>query len=122
MCGRGGARSVAAGVNRVEELLHRLALNDERSVGSMLAAPTALVGDSGLDRKTEALVRLGALVSVGACTTSLRWTVEMATAAAATDEEILGVLLAVGPAVGLARIVAAAPELALALGYEMDES
>lgn len=49
------------------------------------------------------------------------WTVEHAQCTGATDEEILGVLVAIGPAVGLARVVAAAPRLALAMGYEIDE-
>jgi len=34
---------------------------------------------------------------------------------------MLGVLLAIGPAIGQVRAVAAAPRLALALGYDTDE-
>jgi len=34
---------------------------------------------------------------------------------------VLGVLIAIGPAVGLARVVAQAPRLALAMGYEIDD-
>jgi alkylhydroperoxidase/carboxymuconolactone decarboxylase family protein YurZ len=102
-------------VDRVEDLLRRLALNDERSVASALAD-----GECGLDPKAHALVRLGALVSVGAAPASYRLTVERAYAAGATDEEIVGVLAAVGPAVGFARLVAAAPDLALAIGYDVE--
>ena len=102
-------------------MLRRLALNDEESVTSVLTAGPATLPGFGLDPKTEALVRLGAMHSAGAATTSLRWTVELACAAGATDEEMLGVLVAVAPAVGLVRVVAAAPGLALALGYETDE-
>jgi 4-carboxymuconolactone decarboxylase len=108
-------------MDRVEQLLRRLALNDEKLVCSVLGR---MAGDGpapALDRKAEALVQVGALLSVGASTTSLRWTVEMAQATGATDEEILGVLVAIGPAVGLARVVAEAPRLALAMGYEIDE-
>jgi 4-carboxymuconolactone decarboxylase len=108
-------------VDRVEQLLRRLALNDERSLRAALADP-GLVAASHLDAKTEALIRLGALLSVGAATVSLRWTVDLAYAAGATDEEILGVLLAVAPAVGHARVVGVAPHLALALGYDFDET
>jgi len=99
-------------------MLRRLALNDEESVTSVLTAGPATLPGFGLDPKTEALVRLGAMLSAGAATTSLRWTVELACAA---DEEMLVVLVAVAPAVGLVRVVAAAPGLALALGYETDE-
>lgn len=40
----------------------------------------------------------------------------------ATVEEIVGVLIAVAPTVGVARIVSAAPELALAVGYDIDSA
>ena len=105
----------------VEQLLRRLALNDERLVGSVLAAGSTQSPPSSLDRKAEALVRVGALLSVGAATASLRWTVELAQSAGATDDEIAGVLVAIAPAVGLARVVAEAPRLALAMGYEIED-
>jgi 4-carboxymuconolactone decarboxylase len=108
-------------VDAVEQQLRRLALNDEKLVASVLAAGSASSPESLLDRKTEALVRVGALLAVGASTASLRWTVEVAQSAGATDEEVLGVLVAIGPVVGLARVVAQAPRLALALGYEIDD-
>src|SRR5689334_21945729 len=105
----------------VEHLLRRLALNDEKLVGSVLARTAGDGPPPALDRKAEALVKIGAMLSVGASTASLRWTVELAQSTGATDEEILGVLVAIGPAVGLARMVAEAPRLALAMGYEIDE-
>lgn len=105
----------------VEHHLRRLALNDEKLVAAVLAGGPAFSPTSSLDRKSEALVRLGALLAVGASTASLRWTVELAQAAGATDEEVLGVLIAIGPAVGLARVVAQAPRLALAMGYEIED-
>ena len=112
-------------MERVERTLRRLALNDERSLRSALADPGSA---SDLDAKTQALIRLetlalirlGALLSVGAATVSLRCTVELATAAGATDDEIVGVLLAIAPAVGHARVVGVAPHLGLALGYDFD--
>ena len=104
-------------MDRVERTLRRLALNDERSLRAALADP-GMEGD--LDSKTQALIRLGALLAVGAATVSLRWNVELATAAGATEEEIVGVLLAIAPAVGHARVVGVAPSLGLALGYDFD--
>jgi 4-carboxymuconolactone decarboxylase len=97
-----------------------LALNDEKSVGIVLASGSVPGLDPALKPKVELLVRLGALVAVGAATTSLKRTVELARAAGATEEEIVGVLIAVGPAVGLARVVASAPKLATAIGYDTD--
>src|SRR4051795_1175159 len=108
-------------MHRVEQLLRRLALNDEKLVGSVLARTAADGPVPALDRKSEALVRVGALLAVGASTASLRWTVELAQSTGATDEEILGVLVAIGPAVGLACVVAGAPRLALAMGYEIED-
>jgi 4-carboxymuconolactone decarboxylase len=108
-------------VDRVEDLLRRLALNDERTVAAVLGAGApAGIGDCVLDAKAHALVRLGALVAVGAVPASYRLWVEHAYAAGATDEEILGVLAAAGPAVGFARVVSAAPSLALAIGYDVE--
>ena len=108
-------------MHRVEQLLRRLALNDEKLVGSVLARTPGDGPVAALDRKAEALVQVGALLSVGASTASLRWTVELAQSTGATDEEILAVLVAIGPTVGLARVVAEAPRLALAMGYEIEE-
>jgi hypothetical protein len=50
---------------------------------------------------------------------ALEWSTGRALAAGATEDEIAGVLLAIAPATGLSRIVAAAPELATALGYDV---
>jgi 4-carboxymuconolactone decarboxylase len=99
-----------------DELLRRLALNDETTVHSAIddtAHP--LCGPSSLGAKTGALVRLAALLSVGAAAVSCRATVDRARAAGATDNELVEVLVAVGPAIGAARVVNAAPHLALAL-------
>ena len=38
----------------------------------------------------------------------------------ATESEIVGVLLAVAPALGLARVASTAPRLALAMGYDIE--
>jgi alkylhydroperoxidase/carboxymuconolactone decarboxylase family protein YurZ len=107
----------------VEELLRRLALNDDEAVRSAVGArPATVVPEPALDAKTAALVRLAALLSVDAATASCRATVELAYAAGATDEEMVGVLVAVAPVVGAARLVAAAPRLALAIDYDLDSA
>ena len=41
-------------------------------------------------------------------------------AAGATEDEITGVLLAVGPAAGLGRVTGAVPGVAAALGYDVE--
>ena len=117
----GGLRSrgpIGTSVNSVEHALRRLALNDEGSVRTLLSEASWQA--SALDAKGRALVRLGALLSVGAATVTLRCNVEVAHAVGASEEEILGVLLSIGPAIGEARTVEAAPRLALALGYDVE--
>jgi 4-carboxymuconolactone decarboxylase len=102
-----------------EEQLRRLALHDERCIASMLAMDLG-DGGCGLDAKTGALVRLGALLALGAAPVSYHWSVGAALDAGATPEEILGVLIAVAPISGVARVVLATPEVALSLGYDLD--
>ena len=103
-----------------EERLRRLALQDDRLMRKMLAIDPGHVGASGLDPKACALIRLGALVTLGAPWVSFQWGVEWALAAGATADEIVGALMAVAPITGVANVVAAAPEFALALGYDLD--
>jgi alkylhydroperoxidase/carboxymuconolactone decarboxylase family protein YurZ len=110
--------TVADCVDAVEELLRRLALNDEKSLGMVLASDSAAGAEVALVPKVDLLVRLGALVAVGAATPSLRRIVKLALGAGATEAEIVGVLVAVAPTVGLARVVDTAPKLATAIGYD----
>ena len=106
-------------------LLRRLAAGDEvllrslrgRSCGGSVAPP---VSGSSLPPSTTALVHLAALLAVGASTTSLRWAVELALRSGAEDEEIVEVLAIVARIAGSAQVVAAAPRLALAIGYDIE--
>lgn len=110
-------------MNQTEELLRRLALHDETTVRRVLQSGPELGRRSPvqLDLKAHGLVRLGSLLSIGAGVDSCRLAVDLARSGGATDEELVGVLVAVGPAVGFARLVAAAPTLALAIGYDVEE-
>lgn len=118
---RFGRRRLASPVvDELERLLRQLAVNDEQSVERVLTRGSAAVTEAGLRPKVDPLVELGALLALGAPTTSLRTTVRRAIGAGATEAEIVGVLLAVAPAVGLARVVSSAPRLALAIGYDIE--
>jgi alkylhydroperoxidase/carboxymuconolactone decarboxylase family protein YurZ len=117
---RHSIRARLALVDETERLLRRLALNDEESVGMVLARGSDAVGSAALRPKVDLLVQLGALLALGAATSSLRATVERAIEAGATEAEIVGVLIAVAPAVGLARVVSTAPRLAMAIGYDLE--
>jgi 4-carboxymuconolactone decarboxylase len=107
-------------VDPAEELLRRLAVNDEKALGMVLTRRVGGDRRTNLGPKVELLVRLAALLAVGAATPSLREAVDQASAEGATAGEIVDVLVAVGPAVGLASLVASAPKLAMAIGYDLE--
>ena len=100
--------------------LRSLGLNDARyaegSVRPVDADPLVL------DPKTLELVRLAALVAVGGAVPSYSAQADSAVSAGATAAEIVDVLVGVIPVVGLPCVVAAAPRLALALGYDLDDA
>jgi 4-carboxymuconolactone decarboxylase len=102
------------------ERLRRLAINDERLVEA--AFRDSLLGDDGrvLDAKTAALARIAALVAVGGSEPSFGSLTDAAVSAGATASEIVDVLVGVITVVGVPRVVAAAPELAMALGHDLD--
>ena len=72
-----------------------------------------------LDRRTRSLIRLAALLVLGAPTASVQWAVELASATGADVETLTGVLLAAAPAAGAAQVSESAPRLALALGFDV---
>ena len=79
-------------------------------------------GSGTLDQKSLTLARLAALIAVGGAPASYGAQTDAAIGAGATTNEIVDVLVGVIPVVGLPRVVAAAPKLALALGYDMEEA
>jgi alkylhydroperoxidase/carboxymuconolactone decarboxylase family protein YurZ len=76
---------------------------------------------SGLDPRTFALVKIASLIALDAPPASYVWQLGNALADDVTPEEILGVLVAVAPQVGGPRVIAAAPEIMLALGLDVPE-
>lgn len=99
--------------------LSKLAIGDDGFLEAVLGRETANVEASKLDAKSHALVRLGALIAVAATPPSYMAAIERARRAGACDDEIVGALVAVMPVLGAARVVAATPELGLALGYDV---
>jgi 4-carboxymuconolactone decarboxylase len=76
---------------------------------------------SGLDPRSFALVKIAALVAVDAPPASYLFQVGEALAAGVTPRDILGVLTAIAPQVGVPRVVAAAPEIMVALDLELPD-
>jgi 4-carboxymuconolactone decarboxylase len=104
------------------ERLTRLAINDACLVDAGEDATIAALLDPVLDPRTRALVRLAALVATGGAVPSYGVHADAALNAGATAAEIVDVLFGVVPVVGLPRVVAAAPNLALALGYDTNDA
>ena len=102
-----------------EDLLRRLALNDEGVLESLFGTGFADAQRSELDAKALALVRLAGLVALDSAPASYQWTVATALAAGATDAEIVAVLAALVPIAGAVRVGSAAPEVALAMGCDL---
>ena len=104
---------------RFQEILRRLAMIDEGFVEDQAGLGLDPAGRSALDPKTAALLQVGASAAVGSSTVCLEWNTGRALAAGASEDEIADVLLAIAPVAGLGRVVAAAPEVAIALGYDV---
>ena len=104
-----------------EEGLRRLVLHDEGCIQSMLGIH---LRDNAprLEPRTQALVRLGGLVAMGAAPLSYHWAAEAALDAGATAEDVVGTLIAVAPISGLARVISATSEVAMAIGYDLDQA
>jgi alkylhydroperoxidase/carboxymuconolactone decarboxylase family protein YurZ len=104
---------------RFQEMLRGLAMIDESFVEEQAGLKLGLSKVSALDPKTAALLQLAASVAIGAPGVSLEWSTGLALAAGASEDEIAEVLLAIAPVAGLGRVVAAAPNLGTALGYDV---
>lgn len=94
-----------------EEKLLRLSMNDTERV---LHQPCVL------DAKTRAMLELAMLIAVDGPATAFETAAGVAIATGATEEELVEILIAAAPTVGTAHVVAAAPKLALAIGYDVD--
>jgi 4-carboxymuconolactone decarboxylase len=104
---------------RFQETLRKLAMIDEGFVEDEAGLGLDPAGQTDLDPKTAALLQVGVSVAIGSPAVCLEWSTGRALAAGASEDEIAGVLLAIAPVAGLGRVVAAAPEVATALGYDI---
>ena len=99
--------------------LAALASGDSAVLADAMGLREQMRSDSSLDARTFSLVKIAALVALDAPPASYLWQVSAALQAGAEPKEILGVLTAIAPQAGLTKVVAAAPEIMLALGLEL---
>jgi len=113
---------LSTGMTDYERTLRRLAVSDDTLVTSLLGQSTPDTGGNCHQTQMHALFRLAALIAGEGTTASYQSVVGSALAAGASIEEIIDVLIAVAGTVGSARAVAAAPLLARAVGFDVDEA
>ncbi|MGE5307405.1 MAG: carboxymuconolactone decarboxylase family protein [Hyphomicrobiales bacterium] len=104
-----------------EETFRRLAIGDAALLAAMADPDGGGAGRPRLDERTESLIRVAVLVPVDAPQSSYQRAVEAAIRAGASIDDLLAALVATAGSVGSPRVVAAAPRIALAAGYDVDE-
>jgi alkylhydroperoxidase/carboxymuconolactone decarboxylase family protein YurZ len=98
------------------EALSGISGGDLKLLGDAMGLREPEIAATGLDAHTFALVKVAALIALDAPPAAYAWHVANAVDDGATPEDLLGVLRAVAPQVGGARVVAAAPQIMIALG------
>lgn len=101
------------------DILTELSMGDAGALGEAAGLREQLRAESHLDPKTFALVKIAALVAMDAPPASYLFQVQLALDSGCAPGDILGVLTAIAPQTGVPRIVAAAPEIMIALGLEL---
>ena len=97
------------------------AQSDETPILDLLARMTAdSLEASSLDDRTTMLVRIAALVAVDAPPGSYLLNLGVAGETGVDEEQVRSVLAIVAPVVGTARVVAAAGNIAAALGFALE--
>jgi 4-carboxymuconolactone decarboxylase len=86
--------------------LRKLAVRDERYIDALLQTDRANATLAGIDERAHAYMEA----------------VARAFRAGASHEEIVGTLITLLPTIGVARVVTAAPNLGLAIGYDVADA
>jgi alkylhydroperoxidase/carboxymuconolactone decarboxylase family protein YurZ len=103
------------------EALRLIALNETTLVGaSWSTSSSELI--TAVEPRTMAFAQVAALIATGGTVHSYGALVDGALELGVRPEQLVGVLMAIEPIVGSAAIVAAAPDLALALGYDVQRA
>lgn len=103
-----------------EEAFRRLTIGDPGLIGAIADPCRHTAGLHRLDERTEALLRIGALVALDAPQSSYLVAIGAAQRAGLVLEDVLAVVVAVAGEVGSARVISAAPRIALAAGYDVE--
>ena len=102
-----------------EQALRRMAIGDPAYCRAVLAVEPADPSLT-LDARSLAMLRLGGSIGAGSSGPLLRQRVADALGAGVSFDEVVASLIALAPTIGIERTVALAPEVALALDYDID--
>jgi 4-carboxymuconolactone decarboxylase len=100
--------------------IRRLSLHDQSYLDGVRSGAGRGAEGASLDARGCSLGRMAALFALDASETSYGWAASSALASGVTAEELVDLLMALAPVIGSARVVAAAPKLGLALGYDVE--
>jgi 4-carboxymuconolactone decarboxylase len=100
-----------------QETLSSVAQGDAPVLERLVEMNLDTLGRSGLDERTYFLVRLAALVALDAAPVSYLTNLGMAADAGVTLDEARGVLVAISPIVGTAKVASAAGKILRAFGF-----
>lgn len=104
-----------------EDAFRGVAQADASVIETLFAMQLHNLENSRLDARSYSLCKIAALIALDAPPASFLAQVAFALDSGASADDILGVLIAVAPQVGLVKVVSAAPELMLALGLALPE-
>jgi 4-carboxymuconolactone decarboxylase len=107
-------------MSSAEDGFRRLTLGDPGVIAAMSNPEGPGRNMPRLDARTDALLRIGALIALDAPLSSYRAAVEAALRAGNRLDDLLAVFAAVAGTVGSARVISAAPRIALAAGYDVE--
>jgi alkylhydroperoxidase/carboxymuconolactone decarboxylase family protein YurZ len=103
-----------------EETLRRLTIGEPALLPAIERLDRGDPPIPRLDERTEALVRVAVLVALDAPVSAYHTAVGAAVLAGVSLDDLVATLFAVAGSVGSARVISAAPRLALAAGYDVD--
>jgi hypothetical protein len=103
-----------------ENILRSLASYDAANLEPLLEMRAENQLASGLDPRTYSIVKIAGLIGMNGPAASYAWQVGFAREAGITSDDITGILVALAPTIGMARVAAAATEMSLALGIDLD--
>jgi 4-carboxymuconolactone decarboxylase len=116
----GAARDLPQTTDEQRDTLRDISENDETAIAELVAIRVEEAVDaSDLDARSFALVNLAALIATGGDDASYILHVGAALDAGASVDEVTAVITAIGPNIGVFKMVAAADPLATALGITL---